>query len=332
MKSVFLKKIILFTLGALLYSYSSSAQLRQQQTLRFQSANPFSLSDIIGALDLQEKQEVFGQLDFPIDSLHPNKKYPVVLGVAGSRGWQEHHRDYMDRYQAMGFATFELNSFKSREIISTVGSQDEVTIAAIIVDAYRALERLAQHPNVDANRVAITGWSLGGGVTLMSGWLPVKEALSKEYSFAAHLALYPPCFFNPENLSFTTAPMHLLTGASDNWTPAEPCQDLVEKLAANTPIDITVFPNAHHGFDSQEPVHRNENGYSFKDCMFELTANGDILMNYLGWPMSNPWLQKLGFLFCVERGVDIGGNPDARAQSLAFAQKFMKQTIGDITL
>ncbi len=224
MKSVFLKKIILFTLGALLYSYSSSAQLRQQETLRFQSANPFSLSDIIGALDLQEKQEVFGQLDFPIDSLHPNKKYPVVLGVAGSRGWQEHHRDYMDRYQAMGFATFELNSFKSREIISTVGSQDEVTIAAInvlrghlhallaiIVDAYRALERLAQHPNVDANRVAITGWSLGGGVTLMSGWLPVKEALSKEYSFAAHLALYPPCFFNPENLSFTTAPMHLLT-------------------------------------------------------------------------------------------------------------------------
>ena len=331
MKTHFLKKIILLTFGTLVYSYSCPAQLRQQETLHFESANPFSLSDIIGALAQQEKQEVFGQLNIPVDSLRPNKKYPVVLGVAGSRGWQQHHRDYMNRYQAMGFATFELNSFQSRKITSTVGSQNEVTIAAIIVDAYRALERLAQHPNIDADRVAITGWSLGGGVALMSGWLPVKEALSKEYRFAAHLALYPPCFFNPEDLSFTKAPMHLLTGAADNWTPAAPCEDLVQKLAANTPIDITVFPNAHHGFDSQEPVHRNEKGYSFKDCMFELTANGDILMDYLGWPMSNAWLQKLGFLFCVERGVDIGGNPDARAQSLAFAQTFMKQTIGDIT-
>ena len=43
-------------------------------------------------------------------------------------------------YQKNGFATFELNSFKSRDISSTVGSQVEVTTAAIILDAYRALE------------------------------------------------------------------------------------------------------------------------------------------------------------------------------------------------
>ena len=46
-------------------------------------------------------------------------------------------------YQEMGIATFELNSFKSRNIVSTVGSQTEVTIAAMVLDAYRALEVLS---------------------------------------------------------------------------------------------------------------------------------------------------------------------------------------------
>ncbi len=72
-------------------------------------------------------------------------------------GWRDHHRDYMKMYQEQGFATFELKSFKSRGISSTVGSQDQVTIAGIILDAYRALEKLAEHPNIDAKRVSITG-------------------------------------------------------------------------------------------------------------------------------------------------------------------------------
>ena len=52
-------------------------------------------------------------------------------------------------YQEMGIATFELNSFKSRGIKSTVGSQTEVTIAAMILDAYKALEVLSNHPRID---------------------------------------------------------------------------------------------------------------------------------------------------------------------------------------
>ena len=68
----------------------------------------------------------------------------------------------MRMYQKEGFATFELNSFKSRGISSTVGSQDQVTIAAIILDSYRALEKLTKISNIDKDNVAITGWSLGG--------------------------------------------------------------------------------------------------------------------------------------------------------------------------
>lgn len=298
-----------------------------QELVYFESANPFSLSDIINDLDNQDKQSVFGKLTIPVDSLNPKKTYPLIIGVAGSMGWRKHHLDYINMYQKEGFATFELNSFKSRGITSTVGSQDQVTVAAIILDSYRAFQKLAKHANIDKDRVAITGWSLGGGVTLFSSWMPIKNIISKDLSFAAHLAFYPPCFFNPENLSFTKSPIHILIGEDDNWTPATPCKNLVNILSKNNNIGITVYPNSHHGFDSEEPVRNNEDGYSFKNCLFDLTEKGDVLMNYLGLPMSNPTLQKIGFLFCVERGVSIGGNSEARKKSLTFAKNFMKLSL-----
>ncbi|MDB2555434.1 dienelactone hydrolase family protein [Flavobacteriaceae bacterium] len=299
----------------------------KKEVIHFESANPFSLGDIITDFDNQEKQQVFGQLTTPVDSLNPDRKYPLIIGVAGSMGWRKHHLDYLKMYQKQGYATFQLNSFKSRGITSTVGSQDEVTIAAVILDAYRALEKLAKHPKINKDKVALTGWSLGGGVSLFAGWMPLKKAITDQVSFAAHLAFYPPCFINPENLSFTKAPIHILIGEADNWTPAKPCINLVEKLSDKTNISITTYPDAHHGFDSEEPVVWNEKGYSFKDCLFDLTADGDVLMNYLRIPMSNSILQKVGFLFCVEKGVNVGGNLDARKKSLAFAKDFMKNKL-----
>ena len=316
----------LFFVLSFIFIINSNGQTNQE-LVYFESANPFSLSDIINDLENQEKQTVFGKLTIPVDSLNPNKKYPLIIGVAGSLGWRKHHLDYMKIYQKEGFATFELNSFKSRGISSTVGSQDQVTVAAIILDSYRALEKLAKISNIDEDNVAITGWSLGGGVALFSAWMPLKNIISKELSFAAHLSFYPPCFFNMENLSFTNSPMHILVGRDDNWTPAAPCERLVDKLSVKSNIGITVYPDSHHGFDSEEPVVRNDKGFSFKNCLFDLDEKGDVLMNYLGLPMSNPILQKIGFLFCVERGVSIGGNFEARQKSLTFAKNFMKLSL-----
>ena len=187
----------------IVFYFIISINLYSQYTVEkisFQSANPFSFNDVITNLENQEKQEVYGNLVIPNDTLNPQKKYPLIIGVAGSLGWGEHHYKYLKMYQEMGIATFELNSFKSRGIKSTVGSQTEVTIAAMILDAYKALEVLSSHPKIDKKRISITGWSLGGGVTLFSAWLPLKNAINKNLSFASHLAFYPPCFIDPENI------------------------------------------------------------------------------------------------------------------------------------
>ena len=312
---------------SLLIFINSHAQ--KTEKIIFQSANPFALSDIINNLDNQTEQEVYGKLTIPKDSINSDKKYPLVIGVAGSLGWREHHYEYMKMYQQSGFATFELNSFKSRNISSTVGSQVEVTTASIILDAYKAFEKLSKHPNIDKNKVSITGWSLGGAVALFSGWKPIIKAISKDLKFASHLSFYPPCFFDPENTEFTDSPIHILIGELDNWTPAEPCNYFVKKISDNSNVNLTIYPNSHHSFDSKEPITFNEKGYSFKNCLFKLNKEGDVLMNYLNLTMSSPLMQKIGFLFCVERGVNLGGNPKSREKAFAFSKSFMMRTLTD---
>ena len=298
-----------------------------EEILYFESANPFSLNDIIENLDNQDIQSVFGKLKIPLDSNDLNKKYPLIIGVAGSLGWADHHYEYLTMYREMGIATFELNSFLSRKVKSTVGTQVEVTIASMILDAYKALEVLSKHPRIDKDKISITGWSLGGGVTLFSAWMPLKRAINKNLNFKSHLAFYPPCFIEPENIEFSDSPIHILIGELDNWTPAKPCEKLVNKLKGNNNIDITIYDNSHHSFDKNSPVIRNDNAYNFSECTFEMTSNGKILMNYLKIPMSNPFLQKVGFMFCVSRGVEYGGNPKARNKSFIFSKDFMRKTL-----
>jgi len=307
-------------------SFLSVSQNISEQ-IAFTSSNPFSFSDVINNFDNLDEQEVFGELVIPYDSLNPNKKYPLIIGVAGSMGWKSHHLEYLKMYQDLGFATFELNSFKSRDIKSTVGEQNQVTTAAMIVDAYKALETLSDHSLINKEKISITGWSLGGAVTLFSAWLPLKNTINTELSFASHLAFYPPCFFELENMEFSQSPIHILIGESDDWTPAEPCNNLVNELNDYCNIDITIYKDSHHGFDREGGLEINENGYSFKDCMFTLTSEGDVLMNYLNIPMSNALLQKLCFLFCASKGVTIGVNLEARNQSFEFAKEFMISTL-----
>ena len=297
------------------------------EKVEFESANPFSFEDIILYLDDQEIQKVYGVLTFPENS--SKEKYPLIIGVAGSLGWREHNHDFLQMYRDMGIATFQLQSFESRGIKSTVGSQTEVTIAAIVLDSYRALDKLAQNPKIDATKVGITGWSLGGGVSLFSGWNPVIEKIQPENRFAAHLPFYPPCFVKPSKLDFVESPVHILIGELDDWTPANACLELIEDLKNSGKqfdnINITVYEQAHHSFDSKLPVTVIEEGYSFKDCMFELNDEGVPLMNWLNIPMRSPSLQKLGFSFCADRGPSIGGNEIAREKAFKFSKEFMSK-------
>ena len=295
-----------------------------QEKITFTSANPFSFRDIIKNLDNQTTQEVSGILTLP--KVIDNEKFPLIIGVAGSLDWGEHHHKYLEKYRDMGIATFQLNSFTSRGIKSTVGTQTKVTTAMIILDVYKAFEALENHPNIDKDKVALTGWSLGGAVTLFSGWAPIKNAINSNLNFSAKLAFYPPCFAIPNNIDFESVPTHILIGNLDTWTPSLACQEL-EKIMQDNGYDfnVTVYQDSYHSFDRDSDISIIENAYSFSDCRLKIRDDGAVLMNFLNIPMTTPFLQKVGLSFCAERGTKIGGNKISRDAAFIFAQDFMSK-------
>jgi dienelactone hydrolase len=56
-------------------------------------------------------------------------------------------------------------------------------------------------------------------------------------------------------------PMLMLLGASDNWTPAIPCQNFAQEINAQKGpiIDVETFADSHHGFDSINPIRERGN-------------------------------------------------------------------------
>src|SRR5436309_891561 len=104
-------------------------------------------------------------------------------------------------------------------------------------DAYAALAHLRTLPYVDGSRVGLMGGSHGGTTTLASMIAPERDgeplARDKRAGFAAAVALYPRCTTrqgvlrgDASGVYRPVAPLLILIGEMDDWTPAEPCRKL----------------------------------------------------------------------------------------------------------
>jgi dienelactone hydrolase len=133
-------------------------------------------------------------------------------------------------------------------------SRNEVAPSRRVRDAYEALAYARTLPYVDAAHVGVMGGSHGGSTTLAT--------IVGGTGFAAAIALYPGCGFRygdwrpgTAGVYKPAAPLLILTGEKDDWTPAEPCRQLAERSRqAGYPVEIKIYPGAHHAFDSDRPI------------------------------------------------------------------------------
>ena len=183
-----------------------------------------------------------------------------------------------------GYVVLIPDSFSPRGfadgVCLTPGNQTvSVNGYARAADAYGALAALRALPYVDGKRVGIMGGSHGGWTTLAAMYVQVDASNpltdAKRDGFAAAIALYPACAprfgawsttkagnFGPvtgySGVYQPIAPLLILIGEKDDWTPAEPCRHLAEaSRAAGYPVDIRIYPDSHHSFDSNYPVRYN---------------------------------------------------------------------------
>jgi dienelactone hydrolase len=176
---------------------------------------------------------------------------------------------------ARGFVTIWPDSFSTRgrpRGVCTVTSGSPVPLRVRANDAYAALAHLRTLPHVDMKRIAVMGGSHGGSSTF-AAIVDVAANANHEDRFAAAIALYPNCggsfggwmaerdkeaphkIVTYSGVFKPLAPLLILTGAADDWTPAEPCRRLAAaSQAAGHPVEIVVYPGAHHSFDSPAPL------------------------------------------------------------------------------
>ncbi|MGB0086498.1 MAG: dienelactone hydrolase family protein [Rhodomicrobiaceae bacterium] len=175
-----------------------------------------------------------------------------------------------------GYVTLWPDSFSQRGHpggVCTDASPPRVTYEQRARDAYAALTYLQSLPFVDARRIGVMGGSNGGTATLAAIVDTAENMARSGPGFAAAIALYPSCGFSFGGWSVERAqqqrgpvtrysgafkplaPLLILIGELDDWTPAEHCRKLAKAAqSAGYPVEIKVYPDAHHSFDSIAPV------------------------------------------------------------------------------
>jgi dienelactone hydrolase len=143
-------------------------------------------------------------------------------------------------------------------------------------DALVALAFLRTLPEVDGKHVGVMGGSHGGTTTLIDDATPISPnapfAAERQNGFAAAIALYPGCAgrfggWDAKRAGPTgpitdyvgayhpIAPLLILIGEQDDWTPAAHCAALAEHAqAAGYAVSIKIYPGARHSFDSDAPL------------------------------------------------------------------------------
>ena len=153
-------------------------------------------------------------------------RYPAVVIVHTIAGYQEANEGWhADAFRKAGFATLTYSSVAARSLARRPGRVGGWPSA--VAEAYAAFRLLADHPRIDARRIAIVGFSYGGEVALLTALERLRAALVPgEARFAAHVAYYPAGVHAAAagQGAYTGAPILMLLGGKDDNLPVAKAQ------------------------------------------------------------------------------------------------------------
>ena len=165
-------------------------------------------------------------------------------------------REYAELFNGLGLHALVVDSLTPRyekELCTQKNGKRRVTQANRRLDALGALAYLADRADVDAKRIGMIGWSNGGSTVLSASNLHHRDVAAAVVKPAFAIAFYPGCETDLKRGFSPSAPLLMLVGQLDDWTPAAPCVALAKSVSEMRP-EIAVYPGAWHGFDSDAPV------------------------------------------------------------------------------
>jgi len=178
--------------------------------------------------------------------------------------------DWAARLAALGHPVLFPDSFGSRGVaqVCSGGERGILPETTRRADAQAAAAwALAQPWSVPGGAVLL-GWSHGGSAALAAVGAPVPPGLIR-----GAVALYPGCARpgRPPPPWQPAAPVLMLLGEADDWTPPGPCRLAAERAAGQAAlgqVQVVAYPGAPHGFDQPGMAQRTLSG-------LDMTARGD---------------------------------------------------------
>lgn len=116
-------------------------------------------------------------------------------------------------------------------------------------DALAALAWAGSQPWAGGRGVALLGWSHGGSAVLAATDATRADVRAQPLKPVLAVAFYPGCGAALRGGWKPAAPVLMLLGALDDWTPPGPCTE----LAARTGSEARLFADSHHDFDNPVP-------------------------------------------------------------------------------
>ena len=192
----------------------------QTGRIEFDSRTPSGPTELMSGGGSQTP--IVGWLELPAAGAGKRPALVIAHGSGGILAGREHA--WAARMNALGGATFVLDSFTPRGFAATGDDQARLPLSASVADALSALRLLASHPGIDASRIGIMGFSKGGQVALYTALEPFRKAvLDSDLRFAVHVAFYTSCSVAYRANEVTKAQIFFLLGATDDFTPAAHC-------------------------------------------------------------------------------------------------------------
>jgi dienelactone hydrolase len=192
----------------------------------------------------------------------PQDRYPAVVVVHTISGFREANEGWLAaELRRSGFATLTYDSFSARGLSQSavIGSHAGPPLASGVADAFAALQLLAGHPRIAADRIGIVGFSFGGEVAHLTAFETLRAAMGAGPSrFAAHVPTYPGGTYGvrAEAGAYSGAPILMLLGEKDDNLPVAKAEGYLAYASAAghpAPIATVVYPGGVPRLDRTHP-------------------------------------------------------------------------------
>ena len=249
----------------------------------------------------------------------------MVVLVHGSAGVGAGEVSWSQELNKIGVATFLMDCFTGRAIVQTITDQSQLGHLAMIVDAYRALELLSKHAQIDSSRIAVMGFSKGGFVALYSSMRRFQRIYGPANTeFAAYIPFHARCdtpYIDDEDVS--DKPIRLFHGVNDDYVPIDGCRRYVQRLLrAGKDVVLTEYPGARHAFDNPlyQSIRLMPDAELPNRCRREERPRGVIINLDTGQPFCSTDA-------CVTHGATLGYDPHSHAESVKAVTGFLKAAL-----